>query len=157
MQELTRASVGGGSGPLIPRSSGFNGGIVFDCPRFARAFSCVRHLTACLCLFVHIYTTSLCHSLRSEFCCWEYALRRSLLVVVRQRSVPCLCSCVQCSWKFINVSALVPFVFVGYVFVLLVRLHPLRGRVRDFIGSGRTGRKFSWSLGSTRLLNALVV
>ena len=28
----------GGSGPLIPRSSGFNGGIVFDCPRFARAF-----------------------------------------------------------------------------------------------------------------------
>ncbi len=29
--EFTRASVGGGSGPLIPRSSGFNGGIVFDC------------------------------------------------------------------------------------------------------------------------------
>ena len=48
-------------------------------------------------------------------------------------------------------------VFVGDVFVLLVRVHPLRGRVRDFIGSGRTGRKFSWSLGSTRLLNALVV
>ncbi len=33
---VKRASVGGGSGPLIPRSSGFNGGIVFDCPRFAR-------------------------------------------------------------------------------------------------------------------------
>ena len=40
-------------------------------------------------------------------------------------------------------SALVSFVFVGDVFVLLVRVHPLRGRVRDFIGSGRTGRKFS--------------
>ena len=33
-----RASDGGGSGPLIPRASGFNGGVVFDCPRFARAF-----------------------------------------------------------------------------------------------------------------------
>ena len=32
----------------------------------------------------------LCPSLRSEFCCWEYALRRSLLVVVRQLSVPCI-------------------------------------------------------------------
>ena len=60
-QSCKRASVGGGSGPLIPRSSGFNGGIVFDC-----------------------------HSLRSEFCCWEYALRRSLLLVVGQLSVPCL-------------------------------------------------------------------
>ena len=149
-----RASVGGGSGPpsLVPRD--LTAEVVFDCPRYARAFSCVRHLTACLCLFVHIYTTSLCHSLRSEFCCWEYALRRSLLVVVRQRSVPCLCSCVQCSWEFIIVSALVSFVFVEDVFVLLVRVHPLRGRVRDFIGSGRTGRKFSWSLGSTRSLNA---
>ncbi len=33
--------------------------------------------------------------------------------------------------------------FVRDVFVLLVRVHPLQGRVRDFIGSGRTGRKFS--------------
>ena len=33
--------------------------------------------------------------------------------------------------------------FVRDVFVLLVRVHPLRGRVRDFIGSGRTCRKFS--------------
>ena len=156
-----RASVGGGGflptarcGPLIPRSSGFNGGIVFDCPRFARAFSCVRHLTACLCLFVHIYTTSLCHSLRSEFCCWEYALRRSLLVVVRQRSVPCLCSCVQCSWEFIIVSALVSFVFVEDVFVLLVRVHPLRGRVRDFIGPCVRERSFRDMRLCTRPLNA---
>ena len=44
-------------------------------------------------------------------------------------------------------SALVSFVFVGDVFVLLMRVHPLRGRVRDFIGSGRTGRKFSWRFG----------
>ncbi len=36
-QACKRASVWGGSGPLIPRSSGFNGGIVFDAPRFARA------------------------------------------------------------------------------------------------------------------------
>ena len=33
---VKRTSVGGGSGPLIPRASGFNGGIVFDCPRSAR-------------------------------------------------------------------------------------------------------------------------
>ena len=39
-QPCKRTSVRGGSGPLIPRASGFNGGIVFDCPRYARAFAC---------------------------------------------------------------------------------------------------------------------
>ncbi len=78
-QPYKRASVGGGgSGPLIPRVSGFNGGTVFDCPRFARAFDNVS--TPCSVFeFTHSY---LLYSLRSEFCCWEYALRRSLLVVV---------------------------------------------------------------------------
>ncbi len=38
-QSCKRASVGGGSGPLIPRASGFNGGIVFDASRFARNFA----------------------------------------------------------------------------------------------------------------------
>ncbi len=60
-QPCKRASVGGGSGPLIPRSSGFNGGIVFDCPRFARAFSCDK-----------------------------YALRRLGLLLLGDVPVPCL-------------------------------------------------------------------
>ena len=60
MLELTRASVGGGSGPLIPRSSGFNGGIVFDCPRFARGFCLCRvRLTAYLSLLVRFYISRL--------------------------------------------------------------------------------------------------
>ena len=46
-------------GPLIPRASGFNGGIVFDCPRFARAFACAGvRLTAYFCLLVRFYATS---------------------------------------------------------------------------------------------------
>ena len=44
---------------------------------------------------------------------------------------------------FSVVGSLLSFVFVGYVFVLLVQVHPLRGRIRDFIGQCRTCRKFS--------------
>ena len=60
--EFTRASVGGGSGPLIPRTSGFNGGIVFDCPRFAR----MVRLTAYLSLLVRFYAS---HFARGSFYC----------------------------------------------------------------------------------------
>ncbi len=43
--------------PAIPRASGFNGGIVSDCPRFARAFANVSTPYACLSLIVRIYVT----------------------------------------------------------------------------------------------------
>ena len=86
--EIKSPAVGGMStarcGPLIPRSSGFNGGTVFDCPRFARAFDNVS--TPCSVFeSTHSY---LLYSLRSEFCCWEYALRRSLLIVIERLFVP---------------------------------------------------------------------
>ena len=72
----------------------------------------------------------------------QVRLAAFLLVFVRQLSVPCLFRLCLVSLEVYNGSALVSFVFVENVFVLLVRVHPLRGRVRDFIGSGRTGRKF---------------
>ena len=68
--------------PAIPRASGFNGGIVFDCPRFARAFANVSTPYG---VFESV-CSYLCYSLCLEFCCLEYALRRSLLVVVGRRS-----------------------------------------------------------------------
>ncbi len=45
-------------GPLIPRASGFNGGIVFGLSSLRSVFllTLVR-LTACLCLLVHYFTT----------------------------------------------------------------------------------------------------
>ena len=79
-----------------------------------------------------------CLSLRSGM----YALRRFLLVVVRRRSVPCLLRLCLVWLEVCCISALVPFVFVGCVFVLLAWMHPLRGRVRDFIGQCVRGGSF---------------
>ncbi len=161
MLELTRASDGGDFCPprgavrssLVPRD--LTAEFVFDCPRFARASPCMGHLTVCLCLFVHIYATRLCHSLRSGAFTIVIRLMAFGLVAVGRRSCPLsfavVFSVVESLYRF---SALGSVVFVGDIFVLLAWVHPLRGRVRDFIGSGRTCRKFSWNLGNARSLNA---
>ncbi len=67
---------------LVPRD--LTAEVVFDCPRFTRAFANVSTPYG---VFESV-CSYLCYSLCLEFCCLEYALRRSLLVVVGRRSCP---------------------------------------------------------------------
>ena len=61
---------------LVPRD--LTAEVVFDASRFARGFLAIRVcLTACFNLLVRIYVPRFARN----FCCWEYALRRYLLVV----------------------------------------------------------------------------